>query len=152
MLAGLPALALAYLAAPGLNEVPGPYLMPSAKPLRCWRRCHCCLTPGADVVFATCVRLEKHLSHVCVPVGLKVPEVWKWREDEAHSPSCAHCTRGQNMPEFRPEKAWSKLRHIPTNTFCLFPTQECRLFKCPLNIFLIRNSGQARNNNSFIHN
>ncbi len=30
-------------------------------------------------------------------------------------------------------------------------THECRLFKCPLNTFSIRNSGVARNNNSFIN-
>ncbi len=39
-----------------------------------------------------------------------------------------------------------------TVRLCLFPTQQHRLFKCPFNIFLIRNSGITTKKINFMNN
>ncbi len=54
-----------------------PYHTPDRKSLCCWRRCHCYLTPSADISFATCVRQEIY---------------WLYRPDQRHL-SCKGSTR-----------------------------------------------------------
>ncbi len=93
--------------------------------------------------------------------GLKVRGEWR-----CVLPHLLSRTQRNKTKQFalRPEKIQLKLKrkqsactrclapgqgahtHVHNHTrFWFFHIQECRLVKCPLNIFLIRNSGLARN-------
>ncbi len=116
--------------------------------------------PGTDITFATSVRQE--MRRVCVPMGGRSKSEGRMKVFFSTFAILCPAPRGQNMAEFRPENtssqqrckdsAWrvcrqdktqlaavqthvSTVRH--TLSFCLSPTKECRLVKCPLNILYI---------------
>ncbi len=84
---------------------------PNLSQVCCWRKCHRCLTPGADIIFAMSIRWQMHLCCIFVlRYERSESEVKAYLDTFAF---LCLVQRHQNMPKFRIEKPG--LKRFPTH-------------------------------------